>query len=71
VAGDFSRPDGITFSEDDGIAYMKKLKFTELIPPPCKCLPTRRVFVRVDTSVPEVIQVDKAGNVYSGCGDGV
>lgn len=31
----------------------------------------RRVFAYVDAGVPDGIQVDKAGNVYSGCGDGV
>ena len=31
----------------------------------------RRVFAYVDTGVPDGIQVDAKGNVYSGCGDGV
>lgn len=31
----------------------------------------RRVFVFTDAGIPDGIQVDKAGNVYSGCGDGV
>ncbi|KAF8154571.1 D-lactonohydrolase-like protein [Crassisporium funariophilum] len=31
----------------------------------------RRIFAYVDTGVPDGVQVDKAGNVYAGCGDGV
>jgi sugar lactone lactonase YvrE len=31
----------------------------------------RRVFAYIDTGIPDGIQVDKAGNVYSSCGDGV
>ena len=31
----------------------------------------RRVFAYVDTGVPDGVQVDAAGNVYAGCGDGV
>ena len=31
----------------------------------------RRVFTYVDTGIPDGIQVDKAGNVYASCGDGV
>lgn len=31
----------------------------------------RRVFAFVDAGVPDGLQVDKAGNVYAGCADGV
>jgi gluconolactonase len=31
----------------------------------------RRVFAYVDTGIPDGLQVDLKGNVYSGCGDGV
>ena len=31
----------------------------------------RRVFAYVDTGIPDGIQIDKNGNVYAGCGDGV
>ncbi len=31
----------------------------------------RRVFAYVDSGIPDGIQVDTDGNVYSGCGDGV
>ena len=31
----------------------------------------RRVFAYVDTGVPDGVQIDKNGNVYAGCGDGV
>ena len=31
----------------------------------------RRVFAYADTGIPDGIQLDSEGNVYSGCGDGV
>ena len=31
----------------------------------------RRVFAYVDAGIPDGIQIDSKGNVYSGCGDGV
>lgn len=31
----------------------------------------RRIFAYVDAAVPDGLQVDLKGNVYSGCGDGV
>ena len=31
----------------------------------------RRVFAYVDSGVPDGMQIDKNGNVYAGCGDGV
>ena len=31
----------------------------------------RRIFAYADTGVPDGIQIDKNGNVYAGCGDGV
>lgn len=31
----------------------------------------RKIFAFVDSGVPDGIQVDTQGNVYSGCGDGV
>ena len=31
----------------------------------------RRVFAYVDTGIPDGVQVDKNGNAYAGCGDGV
>ena len=30
----------------------------------------RRVFAYIDTGAPDGIQLDAAGNVYAGCGDG-
>lgn len=32
---------------------------------------TKRVFAYTDTGIPDGIQLDSEGNVYSGCGDGV
>lgn len=34
-------------------------------------LHNRRLFAFVDSGVPDGIKTDRAGNVYSGCGDGV
>jgi gluconolactonase len=31
----------------------------------------RRIFAYVDAGIPDGIQIDKNGNVYAGCGDGV
>ena len=31
----------------------------------------RRVFAYADTGIPDGLQIDKNGNVYAGCGDGV
>lgn len=31
----------------------------------------RRIFAYTDTGIPDGVQVDAAGNVYAGCGDGV
>jgi len=31
----------------------------------------RRIFAYVDAGIPDGIQIDKQGNVYAGCGDGV
>lgn len=31
----------------------------------------RRVFAYTDSGIPDGIQLDTAGNVYSGCGDGI
>ena len=34
-------------------------------------LANRRLFAMPDTGVPDGIKCDEAGNVYSGCGDGI
>ena len=34
-------------------------------------LANRRLFAMADNGVPDGIKTDEAGNVYSGCGDGV
>jgi gluconolactonase len=31
----------------------------------------RRVFAYIDSGIPDGIQLDTVGNVYSGCGDGI
>lgn len=41
------------------------------VDPRTQVFKNRRVFAYIDTGVPDGIQVDLNGNVYSGCGDGV
>ena len=41
------------------------------VDPDSQTLLNRRVFAYVDTGIPDGIQIDKNGNVYAGCGDGV
>ena len=41
------------------------------VDPTTQAFKNRRVFAYVDNGVPDGIQVDTEGRVYSGCGDGV
>jgi hypothetical protein len=41
------------------------------VDPASKVFLNRRIFAFVDTGVPDGVNVDEQGNVYSGCGDGV
>ena len=41
------------------------------VDPKSQAFMNRRVFAYVDSGIPDGIQVDTDGNVYSGCGDGV
>ena len=40
------------------------------VDPTSHAFTNRRVFAYADTGIPDGIQVDSKGNVYSGCGDG-
>ena len=41
------------------------------VDPKTDAFTNRRVFAYIDTGAPDGIQLDAAGNVYAGCGDGV
>ena len=41
------------------------------VDPDSQVFMNRRVFAYADTGIPDGVQVDTNGNVYSGCGDGV
>ena len=41
------------------------------VEPTTQTFVNRRIFAFVDTGVPDGVNVDELGNVYSGCGDGV
>jgi len=87
VASDFQRPNGIAFSPDGATAYVTDTGAVTFNPPVDETAPAtiyafdfdpdteefknRRVFAYADTGIPDGIQLDSMGNVYSGCGDGV
>ncbi|KAM5543968.1 hypothetical protein V8D89_002585 [Ganoderma adspersum] len=86
VADGFVRCNGIAFSPDGSIAFVTDsglhggfLGFNQTTPatiyaydvdPKTSAFVNRRVFAYVDTGVADGIQLDAAGNVYAGCGDG-
>ena len=41
------------------------------VDPVSKVFTNRRIFAYIDNGVPDGINIDEQGNVYSGCGDGV
>ncbi|KAG5645672.1 hypothetical protein DXG03_005510 [Asterophora parasitica] len=67
VATDFDKPNGIAFSIDGEIAYIYAFD----VDTRTHAFTNRRVFAYIDAGVPDGLQVDLTGNVYSGCGDGV
>ncbi|KAG5730841.1 Gluconolactonase [Termitomyces sp. T112] len=87
VATDFDKCNGIAFTADGNIAYISDTGATSGflgnnqtepatiyafdVDPRTHMFKNRRVFAYVDAGVPDGIQVDIQGNVYSGCGDGV
>ncbi|VDB92364.1 unnamed protein product [Peniophora sp. CBMAI 1063] len=87
VADGFIRCNGIAFTGDGKTAYVSDtaaagrflgLNGTEPatiyrydVEPVSQVFTGRRVFAYVDSGVPDGIQVDARGNVYSGCADGV
>ncbi|EPS95086.1 hypothetical protein FOMPIDRAFT_1133117 [Fomitopsis schrenkii] len=87
VADGFQRCNGIAFSADGNLAYIADSGaaggflgknttdpasvYEFDVDPRSDALLNRRVFAYVDAGVPDGLQVDKLGNVYAACGDGV
>ncbi|KAJ2926444.1 hypothetical protein H1R20_g10650, partial [Candolleomyces eurysporus] len=82
VATDFSMCNGLAFTEDGSVAYVSDTGSTAGqtrpstiyafdVDPNTHAFTNRRVFAYADTGIPDGIQVDTEGNVYSGTGDGV
>ncbi|KAF9465894.1 calcium-dependent phosphotriesterase [Collybia nuda] len=67
VATDFDKCNGIAFTADGKTAYIYAFD----VDARTHAFKNRRVFAYVDAGVPDGLQVDLKGNVYSGCGDGV
>jgi len=87
VADGFDRCNGIAFSPDGQVAYVTDTGesggflgnnqtepatiYAFDVDPTNQAFKNRRVFAYVDNGVPDGIELDSQGNVYSGCGDGV
>ncbi|KAH8110004.1 D-lactonohydrolase-like protein [Phellopilus nigrolimitatus] len=87
VADGFDRCNGVAFSGDGKTAFVTDtgaqggfLGVNQTAPatiyafdvhPTTQAFANRRVFAYTDTGIPDGIQLDAAGNVYSGTGDGV
>ncbi|KAJ6466874.1 calcium-dependent phosphotriesterase [Mycena sanguinolenta] len=87
VATDFDRNNGIAFSGDGTIAYVTDTGanagflginstqpatiYAYDVDPTSQVFKNRRIFAFTDSGIPDGVQVDTAGNVYAGCGDGV
>ncbi|CCM02281.1 uncharacterized protein FIBRA_04368 [Fibroporia radiculosa] len=81
------RPNGLAFSQDGKIAYVgdtgasagflgrnqtNPAAIYEFdVDPKTQVFTNPRIFAFIDTGLPDGIQVDTMGNVYSSCGDGV
>ncbi|GLB41030.1 putative SMP-30/Gluconolaconase/LRE-like region [Lyophyllum shimeji] len=87
VATDFDKCNGIAFTADGRTAYIADTGaargflgnnqtepatiYAFDVDPRTHAFKNRRVFAYIDAGVPDGVQVDTKGNVYSGCGDGV
>jgi gluconolactonase len=87
VADRFDQPNGIAFTADGKTAYItdtgnvskmsgvdkaqRSIIFAFDVDSTTEAFTNRRVFAYVDSGIPDGIQLDTNGNVYSGCGDGV
>jgi len=87
VADQFNKCNGIAFSPDGNTAFVTDtgvsggfMGFNQTLPatiyaydvdPVTQMFKNRRVFAYTDNGVPDGIELDSNGNVYSGCGDGI
>ncbi|KAF9240028.1 calcium-dependent phosphotriesterase [Melanogaster broomeanus] len=87
VADQFVHPNGIAITADGTTAYVTdtgvvggSLGNDQTLPatiyqydihPVTQSFMNRRVFAYTDSGIPDGIQLDMNGNVYSGCGDGI
>jgi len=87
VADQFVEPNGIAFTADGETAFVTDsglaggfLGNNQTLPatiyqydvdPETQSFTNRRVFAYSDSGIPDGIQLDTVGNVYSGCGDGI
>ncbi|KAF8234530.1 D-lactonohydrolase-like protein [Tricholoma matsutake] len=87
VATDFDKSNGIAFSGDGKTAYVTDTGaglgmlgdnqtepatiYAFDVDPLTHAFKNRRIFAYTDTGIPDGIQLDLNGNVFSGCGDGV
>ncbi|KAH9919614.1 D-lactonohydrolase-like protein [Fomitopsis serialis] len=87
VSDELVRPNGLAFSADGQIAYVADTAASigfhgrnQTLPstiyefdvnPKTQVFEHKRVFAYIDAGLPDGIQVDKFGNVYSSCGDGI
>ena len=53
------------------VVFNRGSRYVSDVDPDTHAFTNRRVFAYVDTGIPDGIQVDTEGNVYSGCDDGV
>ncbi|KAI9568697.1 calcium-dependent phosphotriesterase [Boletus coccyginus] len=86
VADQFVEPNGIAFTPDGKTVFVTDTGMVGLslgnnqtlpatmqydVDPYTQSFVNRRVFAYSDSGIPDGIQLDTDGNVYSGCGDGV
>ncbi|KAF8554489.1 calcium-dependent phosphotriesterase [Imleria badia] len=87
VADQFVNPNGIAFTQDGKTAFVTDTGaaggflgnnmthpatiYQYDVDPVTQSFKNRRVFAYSDSGIPDGIQLDTAGNVYSGCGDGI
>ncbi|RDW78408.1 hypothetical protein BP5796_06260 [Coleophoma crateriformis] len=83
VAQNIVAPNGIAFSPDEKIAYVTDTNATlpfatqniyaydVINSTSSPILANKRTFAMPSNGIPDGIKVDAAGNVYSGCGDGI
>ncbi|KAF9451568.1 calcium-dependent phosphotriesterase [Macrolepiota fuliginosa MF-IS2] len=83
VATDFNKPNGIAFTGDGLTAYVSDTGFAGGTPTEpatiyafdvdetTHAFKNRRVLAFADTGIPDGLQVDTEGNLFTGCGDGV